>query len=130
MKHFLRKTLQFSVKFSEDLLVIDSDGLPLGYAQIDSVLSVYSLGTSEIEITYLTQDLTSKEGRYWTLQMISPTTTHIALPSEAAIISLNKVPEMIENLKPAGNTAHGQLLNSGNIRNRHNRNRRNTHKKS
>lgn len=80
----------------EDLLVIDSDGLPLGYAQNDSVLSVYSLGTSEIEITYLTQDLTSKEGRYWTLTMNAPTTTHIALPSEAAIISLNKVPEMIE----------------------------------
>ena len=80
----------------EDLLVIDSDGLPLGYAQNDTVLSVYSLGTSEIEITYLTQDLTSKEGRYWTLTVTSPTTTYMALPSEAAIISLNKVPEMIE----------------------------------
>jgi uncharacterized membrane protein len=80
----------------EDLLVIGKDGLPLDYSLIDSLLSIYSLGEDEIEITYLTQDLTSKEGRFWTLTIDAPLTTVIILPEETTIISLNQVPETIE----------------------------------
>jgi uncharacterized membrane protein len=80
----------------EDLLVVDKDGLPLDYSLINSTLSVYSLGTDEIKLAYLTQDLTSKEGRYWTLTIVAPISTRIILPVETTIISLNKVPEMIE----------------------------------
>ena len=80
----------------EDLLVVDKDGLPLDYSLNNSILSVFSLGTDETIITYQTQDLTSKEGRYWTLTIIVPINTRIILPEETAIISLNKVPEMIE----------------------------------
>jgi len=80
----------------EDLLVVDKDGLPLDYSLINCTISVYSLGTDEIKLTYLTQDLTSKEGRYWTLNIVTPITTRIILPLETTIISLNKVPEMIE----------------------------------
>ena len=80
----------------EDLLVVDKDGLPLDYSILNSALSVYRLGTDEIKLTYLTQDLTSKEGRYWTLTIVTPITTRIILPIETSIISLNKVPEMIE----------------------------------
>jgi uncharacterized membrane protein len=80
----------------EDLLAVDKNGLPLDYSLNNYGLSVYSLGTEEISITYLTQDLTSKEGRYWTLELVAPANTRIILPLEAAIISLNKVPEMIE----------------------------------
>jgi uncharacterized membrane protein len=80
----------------EDLLVVDNDGLPLDYSINNSTLSVYSLGTDKIKLTYLTQDLTSKEGRYWTLTIVTPINTRIILPVETTIISLNKVPEMIE----------------------------------
>jgi uncharacterized membrane protein len=80
----------------EDLLVVDKDGLPLDYSINNSTLSVYSLGTDEIKLTYLTQDLTSKEGRYWTLTIDTPVSTQIILPVETTIISLNQVPEMIE----------------------------------
>jgi len=80
----------------EDLLIVDEDGLPLDYSIINSTISVYSLGTGEIKLTYLTQDLTSKEGRYWTLTIDAPISTRIILPVETTIISLNKVPEMIE----------------------------------
>ncbi len=80
----------------EDLLVVDKNGLPLEYSVSNSNLSVYSLGSTEIRITYFTQDLTSKVGRYWTLILVSPVKTRIILPVEAAIISLNKVPELIE----------------------------------
>jgi uncharacterized membrane protein len=81
----------------EDLLVSDKDGLPLDYSIGDNyTVSVYSLGTDEIRLTYLTQDLTSKEGRYWTLTVEAPVSTQIVLPVETTIISLNQVPEMIE----------------------------------
>ena len=80
----------------EDLLVVDNDGLPLDYSIINYTISVYSLGTDKIKLTYLTQDLTSKEGRYWTLTIVTPINTRIILPVETTIISLNKVPEMIE----------------------------------
>lgn len=82
----------------EDLLVVDVDGLPLEYSLINSTLGVYSLGTNEVSISYLTQDLTSKEGRYWTLTIDPPINTQIILPLETAIISMNKVPEMIETV--------------------------------
>jgi len=80
----------------EDLLVVNREGLPLDYSLSNSTISVYSLGTDEIEVTYLTQDLTSKEGRFWTLNITAPITTVIILPEETTIISLNQVPETIE----------------------------------
>jgi hypothetical protein len=80
----------------EDLLVADKDGLPLDYSISNGTISVYSLGTDKIKLSYLTQDLTSKEGRYWTLTIDAPVNTRIILPVETTIISLNKVPEMIE----------------------------------
>jgi uncharacterized membrane protein len=80
----------------EDLLIVDNDGLPLDYSIINGTISVYSLGTNKIKLTYLTQDLTSKEGRYWTLTIVTPINTRIILPVETTIISLNQVPEMIE----------------------------------
>jgi uncharacterized membrane protein len=82
----------------EDLLIVDKEGLPLDYTFIDSVINVDSLGTDEIEVTYVTQDLTSKEGRYWNLTLDAPTTTVIILPEETTIISLNQVPETIETI--------------------------------
>jgi uncharacterized membrane protein len=81
---------------AEDLLVVDSNGLPLSYQLNASELTVHSLGTEEVGITYVTQDLTSKDGRYWTLTLNSPVNAQIKLPTESAIISLNKVPDVIE----------------------------------
>jgi uncharacterized membrane protein len=80
----------------EDLLVVNKDGLPLDYSLINSSLSVYSLGTDEIEITYITQDLTSKDGRFWSLTINAPLNTVIIIPEETTIISLNQVPETVE----------------------------------
>ena len=82
----------------EDILVVDEKGLPLDYSLVTGVITVYSLGAERIEITYFTQDLTSKIGRYWTLQVEVPINTTVVLPSEASIIDLNVVPEMIESL--------------------------------
>jgi uncharacterized membrane protein len=96
----------------EDLLIVDDDGLPLDYFISNGVISVYSLGADKIKLAYLTQDLTSKEGRYWTLMINAPITTGITLPVETTIISLNKVPEMIET---SGNRVE-LLMNAGSIK--------------
>jgi uncharacterized membrane protein len=80
----------------EDLLIVDNDGLPLDYSIINGTISVYSLGADKIKLSYFTQDLTSKEGRYWTLTIDATVNTRIILPVETTIIRLNKVPEMIE----------------------------------
>lgn len=80
----------------EELLIVDSEGLPLDYSMNESTLHIDSLGTNKIGITYLTQDLTSKDGRYWTLAIDSPISTQITTPEETAIVSFNKVPELIE----------------------------------
>lgn len=80
----------------EELLVVDGDGLPLDYSINDSLLSVDSLGANKIGVTYLTQDLTSKDGKYWTLTIDAPISTQIITAEETSIISLNKVPEMIQ----------------------------------
>ena len=93
----------------ENTLVVDENGLPLDYSIIEDVIIVHGLGAQAIEITYYTQDLTSKIGRYWTLQADVPINTTVTLPDEASIVSLNVVPEVIESrdgqvilLMPAG----------------------------
>jgi uncharacterized membrane protein len=81
----------------ENLLVVDGLGLPLDHSFINGSLSVYSLGAEEVLITYLTQDLTEKMGRYWTLSLNASTDSLITLPIEGHIVSLNKVPDVIES---------------------------------
>jgi uncharacterized membrane protein len=81
----------------ENLLVVDGLGLPLDHSFLNGSLSVYSLGAEEVVITYLTQDLTEKVGRYWTLSLNTSMDSLITLPIEGHIVSLNKVPEVIES---------------------------------
>ena len=80
----------------EELLVVDEEDLPLDYVLIDGEAIVYSLGANQIAATYFTPDLTSKTGRYWTLTAEVYTSTTILLPTDASVISLNNVPEIIE----------------------------------
>ena len=95
----------------ENLLVVDEQGLPLDYAFNDSELVVDSLGTNEAQISYLTADLTSKQGRYWTLTLDAPADAVIVLPTQATIISLSQVPELIET----ANNQVKQFMNTDQI---------------
>ena len=81
----------------ENLIITDENGLPLDYSLNDSEITIYSLGASKARISYSTQDLTSKTGRYWTLTMDVPINCTILLPIEASIVSLNVVPNIIES---------------------------------
>jgi len=81
----------------QSLLIIDEQELPLDFLLTNNLVIVDSLGCSWIQASYFTQDLTSKTGKYWTLQANVPINTTIILPSEASIISLNAVPDLIES---------------------------------
>ncbi len=81
----------------ESLTVADEDGFPLEYELLNSILTVITLGSSQVTISYDTADLTNKTGKYWTLSFNSPVEAVIILPPEAVIISLSCVPESIES---------------------------------
>jgi uncharacterized membrane protein len=81
----------------EDMLVVDEQNLPLDYAIANSEAVIYSLNATEITLTYFTQDLTAKTGKYWTLTADAPANATVMLPETVSIISINNVPELIEN---------------------------------
>ena len=81
----------------ENLLFLDQQNLPLNYIVTDEQATVYSLGAGKIKAAYLTQELTTKTGKYWTLTAQVSTNTTVILPANVTIISLNNVPEQIES---------------------------------
>jgi len=81
----------------EELLIFDDQNLPLDYTLTNSKALIHSLGASQIKISYFTSDLTSKTGKYWTLNAEVSINTTVTLPETASIISINHVPELIES---------------------------------
>ncbi|MCX6649912.1 MAG: hypothetical protein NTV61_11095 [Candidatus Bathyarchaeota archaeon] len=79
-----------------DLLVVNQDGLPLVTTQAGSTITVDSLGASRLTITYSTQELTSKLGTLWTLNVTSPVNLDVLLPSGATIVSISQIPLRVE----------------------------------
>jgi uncharacterized membrane protein len=75
-----------------DLMVEDQDGLPLDSAQHDSVLTIDTLGSASVLISYVTMDLTGKSGQIWSLMVETPVSSVIFLPVGATIVSLSTVP--------------------------------------
>lgn len=80
----------------EDLFIINEDGLPLEYEENEAGLTVYSLGSSLVNITYLTAELTGKSGVIWSLGFDAPISAEIILPDGATIINLNNIPLEID----------------------------------
>jgi uncharacterized membrane protein len=83
----------------QTLIVTEENGLPLNYSVTGNIIVVYNLGSMKINISYLTEDLTSKEGKYWTVSVDCLQSTKFVMPSNASIISLSNVPDIIENSK-------------------------------
>lgn len=78
------------------MLFLDEQNLPLDYAVTNRQAIVYSLGASKVRISYITQELTSKLGQYWTLRAEVALNSTVILPESATVISLSEVPEQIE----------------------------------
>jgi uncharacterized membrane protein len=92
-----------------DLLVEDQDGLPLDYSSMDGGLTIDTLGSASVLISYVTTDLTGKAGQIWTLTAYTLNDASVLLPAGATIVSLNVVPlamgsidESLLLLMPAG----------------------------
>ena len=81
-----------------DLLVVNQDGLPLVTTQLGSTITVDSLGASRLTLTYSTQELTSKLGILWTLNVTSPVNLDVLLPSGATIVSISQIPLRVETI--------------------------------
>ncbi len=81
----------------EEIIIVDEQNLPLDYTITESEALIHSLGATQIKMSYFTTDLTSKTGKYWTLNTEVTTNTTVKLPEDASIISLNNVPELIES---------------------------------
>lgn len=81
----------------ENLMVTDEKGLPLEYSITGNSAKISNIGSSEVNISYLTQDLTSKMGQYWTVSTNYPESIVLVMPKNASIISLSCVPDLIEN---------------------------------
>ena len=81
----------------DQIIILDEKNLPLTYTIAESEAFIHSLGASQIQISYFTPDLTSKKGKYWTLNTEASINSTIKLPEDVSIISLNNVPELIES---------------------------------
>ncbi len=94
----------------QDLFIYDDEGVPLESNSNDEYHLVNSLGSSSLDITYLTPSLTGKTGAIWSIEVESPISTEIVLPLSSTIINLNEIPLEIETIDdqthlimPAGN---------------------------
>lgn len=81
-----------------DILVEDQDGLLLDYSPSEGGLSIDTLGSISVLVSYFTQDLTSKSGQIWTFAVAAPVDASIILPKGSTIVSLSSVPLSMSNL--------------------------------
>ena len=82
----------------QDLFVEDQDGLPLDYSQVDGGLTVDTLGSTSVLVSYVTPELTDKSGQIWNFTVSTPVTSNLLLPKGATIVGLNVVPLAIGSL--------------------------------
>lgn len=75
-----------------DVLVWDQDGFPLDYSVADGLISVDTLGSISVRVSYVTPDLTAKDGQIWTFSISTSLPPVIVLPSGSTIVSLSSVP--------------------------------------
>ena len=82
----------------QSLIILNEEGLPLEYVQNSYGLTVYSLGSSLVNLTYLTSELTGKNGVIWSLNITISISSRIILPNGATIINLNIIPLEIDSI--------------------------------
>jgi uncharacterized membrane protein len=80
-----------------DLAVVDAENLPLSYIVKGAVLRVNTLGTDTVKINYTTQDLSSKDGRFWVINLTTQIKTTILLPAKATLVEFDPIPDLMES---------------------------------
>ncbi len=78
------------------LIITDEDGLPLNFTLEDGKLMVDAVTSSQINVTYETQSLTSKKGAVWTLNFSwNAGFVVVRLEEGPDIVGLSSIPEEI-----------------------------------
>lgn len=75
-----------------NLVIYDEEGNPLGSSIDRDKVTVDSIGASELHFTYLTYNLTFRNGTIWSVNVTSPVETTIILPKEAAFFDMSSIP--------------------------------------
>jgi len=75
-----------------NLVIYDEEGNPLGSSTHGNDVTVDSIGASELHFTYLTYNLTFRNGAIWSVNVTSPVETTIILPKGAAFFDMNSIP--------------------------------------
>jgi len=76
------------------ILVVDEKGLPLPFqiSQDGSYLSIATLNSSYVYVSYYTQSLTSKREPFWVLNVEAPYEVKVFLPINATPLDMNLIP--------------------------------------
>lgn len=79
------------------LLVTDEWGEPLAYELNETLKTLFiaCFNVSTVHVSYYTQDLTVKFGATWILNVSSPFKLRLALPENATITEINRLPSSI-----------------------------------
>jgi uncharacterized membrane protein len=89
--------LTIPAKMYQNFLAVDENDLPFEYAIGDNSVLIFNIGSPQVFVSYLTQDYTNKTGNYWTVTFDYPDSKVLILPKNASIITINAIPELIEN---------------------------------
>jgi len=74
------------------LVIRDDEGNPLASTPTPDGVTVDSLGTTELTLSYYTSTLTVKEGPIWAFNVTTPVESTVTLPKGAAIFDLSHIP--------------------------------------
>jgi uncharacterized membrane protein len=79
-----------------DLVATDQNGSPLSYSfSGKSNVTVYTLGATEVNVGYSTDNLTAKSGTVWTLTFSASYNSTVILPQYSTIVSVSGTPYSI-----------------------------------
>jgi uncharacterized membrane protein len=94
-----------------EMIIVDQGGIPLDFIQMGDLMVVDTLGATDIEITYLTPDLTAKDGALWNFEANVSIPTQIILPMNSIITELSHIPLEIETIdeRPFLTMPHGLI---------------------
>ena len=80
----------------DNLVVVGNDEFLLESDIVENTIIIQTFGSSMINIDYDIHDLVSKQGRFWTFSLDSPSDFTLLLPKNSAIIGMTNLPINME----------------------------------
>jgi uncharacterized membrane protein len=85
---------------AENLVVTDNNQLAVDYQLTDKNLLIYSLGATQVDVSYDVNTLTGKENEVWTLFLDTPYGLDVGFPVNSTIVYLSGTPNGIDTAEP------------------------------